>query len=152
MNKKRIIILAFLGGVLLCWMISGILYFARGKVQANAEKRNAVCTEVTDATIIRLKKFRKKVNDKYVNRWKPVYEYYVDDVRYEKESTGYYKNGVFEEGEQLEICYNPDAPKEMYVPAEETKDTAMVLTIIMVAFFFAGFVVLGIMFLNIKKR
>ena len=152
MNKKTIIVMAFLGGVLLCWLISGILFFARGKVQENIEKRNEVCTEVTDATIIQLKKFRKKVNDKYVNRWRPVYEYYVDDVRYEKESTGYYKNGVFEEGDQMEIYYNPENPEEMYIPAEKAEDSVMILTIIMVAFFLAGFLVLGIMFVNIKNR
>ncbi len=152
MSKKRIIVLAFLGGVLLSWLISGILFYARGKVQEHIEKRDEVCTELTDATIIRVKKFRKKVNDKYVNRWRPVYEYYVDDVRYEKESTGYYKNGVFEAGDQMEIYYNPDNPEEMYVPAEKTEDSVLILTILMVAFFFAGFLVLVIMFLVIKKR
>ena len=152
MSKKRIIVLAFLGGVLLSWLISGILFYARGKVQENIEKRDEVCTELTDATIIRVKKIRKKVNDKYVNRWRPVYEYYVDDVRYEKESTGYYKNGVFETGDQTEIYYNPDNPEEMYVPAEKTEDSVLILTILMAAFFFAGFLVLGIMFLVVKKR
>ena len=152
MSKKRIIVLAFLGGVLLSWLISGILFYARGKVQENIEKRDEVCTELTDATIIRVKKIRKKVNDKYVNRWRPVYEYYVDDVRYEKESTGYYKNGVFETGDQTEIYYNPDNPEEMYVLAEKTEDSVLILTILMAAFFFAGFLVLGIMFLVVKKR
>ena len=47
-NKKTIIVLAFLGGVLLSWLISGILFFARGKVQENIEKKQEVCTELRE--------------------------------------------------------------------------------------------------------
>lgn len=40
----------------------------------------------------------------------------------------------------------------LYVPAEQAEDSVMILTILMVAFFFAGFLVLGIMFGVIKKK
>ncbi len=151
MNKKKIIILSFVGGALLCWLICGILFFAKGKVQENIERQKEVCIEVTDGTIIRMKKTTREINDKYVARWIPIYEYSVDGVRYEKESTSDYKRGVFEEGDQVDIYYNPDNPEEVYIPAENPENTVMILTILMVAFLFAGFLVLGIMFANIKN-
>ncbi len=152
MKKRTIKILIFVGIALLFWILSGILFGARGKVQGNIERQKEVCNELTDATVIQVKRTREKVNGEYVFRWHPVYEYYVDGVRYEKESTSYYKLGVFEEGDQVDIYYNPDNPEEMYVPAESPEKVVMILTILMVAFFFAGFLVLGIMFVNSKSR
>lgn len=152
MNKKMIIILSFVGGALLFWIISGILFFAKGKVQENIERKKEVCIELTDATIIQMKKTTRKSNDKYVERWIPVYEYYVDGVRYEKKSVNDYKNGVFEKGDQVDIYYNPDNPKEVYVPAENPENSVMILTILMAIFFLGGFLVLGIMLAIIKNK
>lgn len=152
MNKKKVMVLAFVGGALLCWLISGILFFARGKVQEGLERQKEVCIELTDATVIRLDKTREKVNDEYVYRWSPVYEYYVDDVRYEKESTSYYKRGVFEEGDQVDVYYNPEDPEEVYIPAENSENAVMILMILVVAFLVAGFVVLGIMVPVVKGK
>lgn len=150
MNKKTVMILAFVGGALLSWLVCGILFFAKGKVQESIETQKEMCTELADGTVVQVNKNRRKVNGEYVNRWTPIYEYYVDDVCYEIESEGYYKNGVFEEGDQVDIYYNPEDPEEVYIPAENSESTSMILTILMVVFFLAGFLVLGIMFVAIK--
>ena len=152
MNSKKIIILSFVGGALLFWFICGILFLARGKVQEHIERQKEACTELTDATIIEMNKTRKRINGEYRNRWNPIYEYYVDGVRYEKESSNYYKYGVFEEGDQVDLYYNPDDPEEIYIPAEKPEDTVTLLMILAVAFFLAGFLVLGIMFPVVKNN
>ena len=152
MNSKKIIILSFVVGALLSWFISGVIFFARGEVKERIERRKEVCIELTEATIIEMNKTRKRINGEYRNRWNPIYEYYVDGVRYEKESSNYYKYGVFEEGDQLDLYYNPDDPEEIYIPAEKPEDTAMLLMIMAVVFFLAGFLVLGIMFPVVKNK
>lgn len=152
MSKKMIIVLSFVGGALLFWLVSGILFFARTKVQENIEEKKEVCIEFTQGTIIQMKKITERSNGEYVKRWVPIYEYEIDGVRYERESSNSYKNGAFEEGDKVDIYYNPDNLEELYIPAENPENTVMILTILTALFFIAGFLVLGIMFAIIKNK
>lgn len=145
MSKKTIATLAFVGGAIVCWLLGVLFLVLRGNSQKKFELQKQACTNETTATIIQMDKRRIKRGDAHSYCWFPTYEYYVDGVRYVKESSVGEDKKLFEEGEQTEINYNPDNPEEVYIPAEKIERVVTIFTILSVGFFAAGFVAIGIL-------
>ena len=129
-----------IGITILSWLLGALFFWLKGNAQRELASRQKVCTNMTDATVIQMDRKRVKRSDSYSYCWYPTYEYYADDVRYEKESTTGYGKKMFEEGDTIELYYNPDNPVEVYIPVEKEEDITTIFLILAIGFFVAGFI------------
>ena len=83
------------------------------------------CTADTVATVIRINTRNSSDNGL---EFHPVYEYYASGNVYTSEGA-YWKNRVPSVGERIQIKYNPEKPKQSYIPGYDNK-VFKILTIV----------------------
>lgn len=109
------------------------------------DQKKRICRNGTNATVVRIVKKRIRRSDMDSFSWYPTYEYYVNGIRYEKESTFGNKKKLFQEGQLVEIYYNPANPEEFYVPAEKAEGSVMIFTIFAVTYIAIAIIILIVM-------
>lgn len=139
MDETTYGILIFLGLAIIFLGLGVLFFFIRKKFQKKIALQKQVCTSVTNATVIKMERKAVKYSDDYSYSWYSTYEYYVDGVRCEKESSVGNSKMLLEEGQKTELRYNPNNPEEIYVPAEKVESSLRLYTIFSVGFGVSGF-------------
>ena len=101
------------------------------------------CTETTTGIVI-----KNVINDD--GAYAPIFRYEVDGQEYEDKSSFSTKPAKYDVGEEVEVHYNPDKPKEYYV------DKALIIVQVILYAIGGFFFVFGLIFLivgiNIKRK
>lgn len=104
-----------------------------------SEGRKKKCTEDTTALVIQVKRRRTEHGTSY----HPVYEYYVDNVRYLGEGA-YISGKVPEKNTFINIKYNPRKPGQSYIQGYDNKVYRILSSVFMVMGLIPILVCLGI--------
>ena len=140
-SKEASFVFKLLGGI---FMLLGIIMVVVCLIVSHfmTEKYDR-CTETTTGVVI-----RNVMNDD--GAYAPVFRYTVDDKEYEDKSTISTKPAKYDVGDEVEVHYNPDKPKEYYV------DKALIIVQIVLyaigGFFFVFGLVFFIVGINIKRK
>lgn len=150
MKKNTKMILIFVGGAILFWLIGVLFFVIQVHMKKSLEETKEICTDFTYATVIEMEKTYETEFDDYY--YYPTYEYFVDDVRYEIETGNGSNRRMFDEGEEVELYYNPDNPEEVYIPGEQQEIELIIFNVIGVVCIIGGFIVLGVMFGVVRSK
>lgn len=134
MDEKTVGILVFGLLTLVCWILIPIFYAIRKNLQKKFALQKQACSTVTNATIIKMVKRRMKKGETYSYCWFPTYEYFAGENRYETESSVGNRKKLFEEGQQTELHYNPNAPEEIWVPEEKADNLVPIFKIFLIGY------------------
>lgn len=147
MSDRTIITLGMVGAAIICWALAVLFFVIRSNAQKKIALQKRVCVNVTNATVIKMVQRRIDRSDVRSYTWHPTYEYYVNGVRYVEERKSGSEKKLFEEGQQIEIRYNPNNPEDVYVPAEQQEKGLTKFTVLAVGFFASGFLAIGMLIL-----
>ena len=130
------------GGLLLgFWGMAALMHVLCKHSMAKIEERKAACVTVTTATVQEIKEVRTRNVDEYNYSWYPIYQYYVNGEMIVQQSEFGSGQDTFQQGQQVTLYYNPDNPKEIFVPEEEPETAAKIFNIMYVLFTICGFLI-----------
>lgn len=110
--------------IIICGLI-GIVFTVVGIVCSIADRcKQLRCTEKTNGVILEIEQETTYDGGTMTTTlWYPVYQYYIDDIYFEKTSDVGFSKKIFHKGQAVEIYYNPNDYNELYVEAAKTKKT-----------------------------
>ena len=110
--------------VIICGLI-GVTLTIVGLCCSISDKRKQLrCTEKTNGVVHDME--QEIIQDggtMITTLWYPVYQYYIDDIYFEKTSDVGFSKKMFHKGQAVEIYYNPNDYNELYVEVAKTKRT-----------------------------
>ncbi|MDE6425017.1 MAG: DUF3592 domain-containing protein [Ruminococcus sp.] len=123
-------------------IISAVTIFMGTWLTINLKEHKQRCTESVTAKIVENITVRSRKKTKHGHRtvttYRPVFSFEYDGNNYRVESSSSHKPALFDVGEHTKIKINPDAPDEIYVPADKFSDYAGII-----------FVAVGVIFLAV---
>lgn len=120
------VFLSMIGGL----AIIGTIFMVFGIVLKNrATKALKICTEKTPGTVVNLVATNYEhigIGEVRMEYWTPVYEYYVEGEKYIKLSNVGRDKDSIKIGEEVTLYYNPNNPKEIFIPRENISKIASI--------------------------
>lgn len=109
MEDKFLFILIFSG----IWSLLGAIFFIIGiGLKSNLKKKEQNCTAVTYGKVRDIVRHH---DSKGHSSWHPVFEYYIDDLEFIKESPYGSSSTKYAVGQEVKIKYNPKNHHEYYI-------------------------------------
>lgn len=140
------------GGLLLgCWGMAAIMYVCYKRSITKIEERKADCVAETTATVQDIKEVWIEIVDDYSYTWYPIYQYYVNGEQIVLQSEFGGAENTFQKGQQVTLFYNPDNPKEIFVPEEKPETVSRIFKIMSVVCAAMGFLVIIIFIVLLIK-
>ena len=104
------------------WFFIGAIFFTIGIVMCNIQKKKKInCTSKTYGKVIDIVKRRHHTHGSrrtHMYLWHPVFEYYVGEIKFIKESSIGRTEVKYGIGQEVEVYYNPKNYNEYYIGGE----------------------------------
>ena len=128
------------------FLIFGIILVLLGILMSFSTRTSKKeCTETTKGVIVEIISSNKKGNVTRRTTFYPVVEYTVNSKTYRHKVTNPGHRNMFEEGDTMEIHYDPQSPDNAYVDRETNQQSGLgVLLFIMAGLMFVGAIMIFI--------
>lgn len=141
MRELLIHFLIYMGISILVWGLAFLFWYLEKRAKRKNDEIRKTCNVKVTAVVVRMQRQRLMRNDDSSYIWVPTYQYYVGKNQTEKiEVNGKYGNGkkLFKEGQKVTLYYNPNQPKEIFVP-DEANYQVKVFRIMRIGYIISGF-------------